>query len=418
MQGPFVKSHYVRFFIATVFLHFSGLKFRKWRKEIEEIWSITPSEYKKYLNHMIKVNKLMDGAGNVVQSLDELPEAIPTSKKILNSRLDQARSSGKMFSRFTSGTTGTRTKVFLTKNEIGRLLAVRDYCLCHHGVNLGDREARFWGGRAKTLSTVIKDFVLNRKSFFVSNNNLMRTLIELSNWKPDYVYGYSSYLILLSKFMVDNDIKIQGVKLVVCTAEQILPEQKKIIAQAFGSKVVEEYGSTEFDIIGFEDANGDLRIANPWLLVESCENSIMITDVYRRSQSFVKYEIGDAANVNFKLSKGFGGEYIISNLEGRNINQYAYDLNGNGFRASEFSLALNKYFDKYSDIFDFVIVQRKTGHFEFYCSAEPRVGFGEFCVWLKQYINTKTKMQVVVLPAKIGPLDEFAGKRSYFIRCT
>jgi len=321
-----------------------------------------------------------------------------------------------MVSRYTSGTSGTRTKVFLTKSEMSRLLAVRDYCFRFHGTRLGDREARLWGTRTKSIGSRIKDWFLHRRSFYIVSDNMENIVKDLRRWRPDYIYGYASSIISISRFLIERNINVKGIKLVVCTAEQILPAQKKLIGYAFNSKVVEEYGSTEFDIVAFEDLEGDLRVVNPWLVVESRMESLLITDVLRRTQHFVRYEIGDYGEVRQKSSKGLGGDIVIGALEGRSSNRYAYDENNRDFHSVEFPKAMNLYFNKYDDLFDFIIAQNKRGQFNLYLSSEPKIGSERFCDWLRKTLKKSADVDVTIIVGRIGCINDFKGKRSYFIQ--
>ncbi|MEP4466720.1 MAG: CoF synthetase, partial [Marinobacter alexandrii] len=72
------------------------------------------------------------------------------------------------------------------------MLAVRDYCFRHYGVKLGDREARIWGASVPNLASQIKDWLLHRRSFCVTNKSSSYVIEELRKWQPDYIYGYSS----------------------------------------------------------------------------------------------------------------------------------------------------------------------------------------------------------------------------------
>ncbi|MFL1453589.1 CoF synthetase [Marinobacter sp. GN3S48] len=296
------------------------------------------------------------------------------------------------------------------------MLAVRDYCFRQYGVKLGAREARIWGTSRPNYLNCLKEWILHRKSFFVVSDNLQEVVEELRRWKPDYVYGYSSCILSLSKYLVEKNLSVPGVKLVVCTAEQVLPTHKKVIACAFESRVVEEYGSTEFDILGFEDRNGNLRLVNPWLVVESPDNYILVTDVYRSSQSFVRYKIGDIGKVEEKSGGEFGSTLVVEELQGRIGNRYVYGEGKTKFHSSEFSRVLNDYFDNSKDIFDFIVVQDDFGQCEVHVSSEPVIGFTQFCERLTKNIYRRTTVRLRVFPGTIGRLDRFKGKRSYFIQ--
>ncbi|AHI29911.1 hypothetical protein AU14_01045 [Marinobacter similis] len=299
------------------------------------------------------------------------------------------------------------------------MLAVRDYCFRNSSVKLGDREARIWGVNVPNLASRIKDWMLHRRSFCVTNKSSSYVIEKLVKWQPDYIYGYSSSILALANYLIDRKITISKVKLIVCTAEQVLPAQKKIISQAFGTNVVEEYGLTEFDIVGFEDSKGDLRIVNPWLIAESESetDTIVISDVYRTSQSYVRYQTGDIGRVESKTPSGLGGAKVVKCLQGRVGDRLVYGNLGDSFHASEISRAMNSYFASGGAVLDFTVVQLIKGECFLHVNIEPDIGLSALCRQLSESLKKRTTVSLEVLPGTIGELEKLKNKRSYFIQC-
>lgn len=412
----FVRS--IRSKVVALFYRVMKLDVSFWRSEVEMFWSSSSDLREEYLNSILLKVKPRSASGNVVECIDDIIRSDLMTKGDLKKLSSNITNPSRFFARSTSGTTGSRTRVFLTRDEVSRMLAVRDFCFRLHGVKLGDREARLWGTKSISVENRIKDWVLHRKSFYVSSENLGKVVHEVCKWKPDYVYGYSSFLISMSKYIIDNEIEVGDVKLVVCTAEEILSSQKRYISKAFGAKVVEEYGSTEFDIIGFETPGGELSVPSPWLIVESKNDHLLVTDVFRETQSFVRYATGDVGNIcNKKVRvQSFVMSTVIEGLRGRSISQYVYGFDNRQFHVVEISRVINEYFEENNDIFDFVIVQESLGYCMVHVSAEPLVGFNSFCEILSDSLERKTSVRVGVLPGSIGGLDVFKGKRSYFLQ--
>lgn len=404
----------VRIGLANTVYIMIGLRIRYWREELERIWCLSDFEFRKYQNGTLNSVRPLDGGGSPVSSLQDLSRSTALTKKELKNRGAIKTSSGHLFKRSTSGTTGSRLEVNLNKQELSRLLAVRDYCFRFFGIKLGFREARLWGSKSQTISSQIKDWVLHRKTFHIKSDNLARTVERILDWQPEYIYGYSSYIFYLSSYLAEKKIKIESVKLVVCTAEEISPAQKIAIRNAFNSRVVEEYGSTEFDIIAFEDLSGNLRIVNPWLVVESKDDSLLITDIMRITQSFVRYEIGDSAEIGCLEPCGIGGRLIVKGLRGRSINQYAYGANRTRFHSVAFARAINEYFYENKDSFDFNITQESYGQFDIQLSLEPKLGFDYFNAWLSNYIYREENIEARISSKLNNDLCNFNNKRSYF----
>ena len=81
---------------------------------------------------------------------------------------------------------------------------------------------------------------------------------------------------------------------VIVTAEMCSPENRKIIKNAIGVNVINEYGSSEFGIIAYECPNGVMHLNESTLYVEQNEdNQIIITDLFNLAFPFIRYVIGD-----------------------------------------------------------------------------------------------------------------------------
>lgn len=406
----------LRRFVTLSLYRLIGLRVEFWRREIDRVWQLGNREYCKYIDSVLKSIQPRDSSGSIVSTLISLEKASVLTKEELRQTSKKGAPKNNAFSRFTSGTSGTRVSVLLKKDELSRMLAVRDYCLNYYGVKLGEREARIWGVSVPTFTGRMKDWLLHRRSFCVTEKSHSEVIKGLKKWRPDYIYGYSSCILSLANYLIDTKSEVPKVSLIICTAEQVLPAQKNTISQAFGASVAEEYGLTEFDIVGFEDSNGDIRLANPWLIVESVKEEINISDIYRESQWFVRYRTGDVGRVEKKLSPGFGSSTIIKDLQGRVGDRFVYGNNGDTFHASEISRSMNLYFLKTGEILDFTAVQEKRGQFQLHVSMEPSIGLSELCRELSLDLRKRTTVIIDIFPGTVGQLGKLKNKRSYFIQ--
>src|SRR5690606_10593681 len=78
----------------------------------------------------------------------------------------------------------------------------------------------------------------------------------------------------------------------------------KLMEQAFGVPVINEYGASELDLIAFTDINGSFVINRETLFVEIIDEEdkpvyqgnsgrIVITSLYNKAQLMIRYDIGD-----------------------------------------------------------------------------------------------------------------------------
>lgn len=203
----------------------------------------------------------------------------------------------------------------------------------------------------------------------------------------------------------------------VCTAESIVPAQKKIISEAFKAPVLEEYGSTEFDIIAFECASGHLHLVNPWLLIESEDDSILITDVTRQSQSLVRYQLGDTVHMADSHCKNLGDSRIVDELRGRTFQQFAFINPDLKFHAVVFGRAISAYMEITGDFFKFTVCQVGYGDFDVFVSEAPVKGLRDLELWLK--INLKSKLRLdeyFKINVIVGEVDFEGAKHTYFVQ--
>ncbi len=297
------------------------------------------------------------------------------------------------------------------------MLAVRAYCYNKHGLKLGQREARVWGRAANSLTAKIRDFLLNRKVFYPAEDGAEETVEKLVKWSPEYLYGYTSLILEAAQIAQKKGLNPRGVKAVICTAESILPAQKKFIAEVFGAPVLEEYGSTEFDVIAFECSRGHLHLVNPWLWVESKDETVLITDVVRESQSLVRYQLGDSIKITQSDCSELGSNLMIGELLGRTVEQFAYINPGQKFHAVIFGRALNAYMEKTGDCLRFTIIQVDYSEFNVYVSEPPILGIRDLELFLQSNLRNSLSLKDHVIVRVIiddRRLDE--GKHTYFIQ--
>jgi phenylacetate-CoA ligase len=384
---------FFRYVLARLTYLVLRLPVARFQAEVEELWGLEPNERLQRLSCILNKNQPKDAQGVAVHSLSELPDRPPMSKADLRAMSAASSTVASSFSRHTAGTTGEPTHISLSRTELAQMLAIRAYCYSKHGLKLGQREARVWGRAANSLTAKIRDFLLNRKVFYPAEDGAEETVEKLVKWSPEYLYGYTSLILEAAQIAQKKGLKPRGVKAVICTAESILPAQKKFIAEVFGAPVFEEYGSTEFDVIAFECSRGHLHLVNPWLWVEEEEDTVLITDVSRKSQSIVRYQLGDAVSLAKADCSELGSMCSIEELRGRTAQQFAYINPKQKFHAVVFGRVLDSYMRNFNDCFRFTIRQKEYNSFYFYLSEQPSLGVRHFRSWISSELITKLELQ-------------------------
>ncbi|WP_170003595.1 phenylacetate--CoA ligase family protein [Marinobacter profundi] len=369
------------------------------------------------LNQELIAKANHDNSTNIILRLEDIRSAPVMGKEIFSKRdLSSRGSLRKGFSRHTSGTTGKPTFITLSSNELERMLAVREYCFNHHGISLGHREARIWGRGNADIKGKLKNFLLNRKLFTPEGENSHQVVKRLIAWCPDYVYGYSSLVIEASKALSELKLSPKGIKCVICTAENITPFQKAMVSEAFNCPVIEEYGSTEFDVIAFDCRMGHRHLVNPWLVVEESDDGCLVTDISRASQGLVRYKLGDIIKLQSENCGTFGSKSVITGIEGRSANQFVFSKNGERFHSVEFAYIFDRYLRERNEYFNFQVIQEKAGKVLITTDPSPKLGTEDLCSYLKKALYDKVNLDIDA--EYIFDLDEniVAKKKSYFIQ--
>ncbi len=406
-----------RFLLTRLFFLTMGLPIARYRKEVESLWSLSEDDRANTIERILAYNRPTNSAGAEVTGLESLQSSPSLSKKQLRAQaMERSVKNGRFrFGRHTAGTTGEPTKISLSRDDLARMLGVRDYCFRYYGVALGQREARFWGRPEYGFKSHLKNFVLNRQVCFPSGEGAKESVAKILNWAPDYIYGYASLLMEAAVIIENNSISFPPPKCVICTAETILPAQKTYLAKVFNAPVAEEYGATEFDVVAFECKYGHRHLVNPWLIITERNESLLITDSTRRSASLVNYEIGDTGSIEATNCSELGGECYLNEITGRSINRFVYIDPEINFHSVNLSYAINEFQKKEKTSFIFQIVQNEYGVIDVYVSNEVQERYLVLEEYMRNYLWNKTGKRIEVNVFE-NTKENRNSSKSYFIQ--
>lgn len=225
----------------------------------------------------------------------------------------------------TSGTTGTPLTVRFTAEYHQTEMAFRWRHKAWAGTPFLSRGA-YVAGHPVVPSTQLRppfwrwDAVEQRllmSSYHLTEANLPYYLEALQRYRPDFVHGYPSSVYLLAREILrQGGLPANGwrPRAVFTASETLLDFQRSAIEQAFGVKVFNWYGQTEFTINIVEDAQGKLRQRTDYGVLELLEDGTMVgTGLNNRAMPLIRYRTGDRA-VAGKDTDGFP---VIERIEGR-----------------------------------------------------------------------------------------------------
>jgi phenylacetate-CoA ligase len=211
----------------------------------------------------------------------------------------------------TGGSTGTPLKIYksIKDQEYGYALRYRSNAWC--GWELHKRSAWLVADlkRLEEISSspsakMQAGLWIKRKLMLDTRDtrpeNMYKWVEQIKRFKPEYVYGYSTLIAEFANFLINNNIKIDGIKGVFSTAEPLL--ERTTMQKAFNSKVFDQYGSSEIPCIAHECKNGNMHLNVDEVIAEFVDipqtnglKKIVCTPLYIYGMPLLRYDLGDIA---------------------------------------------------------------------------------------------------------------------------
>lgn len=289
-----------------------------------------------------KIPKKVDVIGDI--------KRLPILEKVeiqSNSRMLMSKSKNKKRQRLKTSGGSTGAPVTLLKDNVGMAqemaAAWRGYGWA--GINIGDRQARFWGiprNNSEKWRAKLIDFVCNREritAFGYDDDSLSCAFNRLIKFRPDYFYGYVSIIVEFGKYVLDHQLDgVLKVKSVITTSEVLSESDRSIIEKAFRTKVYDEYGCGEVGTIAHECENGSMHINSENLYLEIVDEAgnavkpgeigqILVTDFTNHSMPLIRYAVKDFASISTTACKCGRGLPVLDKIYGR---QYDSLVNNKG----------------------------------------------------------------------------------------
>jgi phenylacetate-CoA ligase len=249
-------------------------------------------------------------AGNI---LPERWEDLPVvTKKDLQQPLDSIITKGVHLKNCHTGNTSgsTGTPFFYAKDKMAHAMtwAVIADRYSWYGLTLASGQARFYGIPKEFLANkieMLKDRLMNRERFSVfdlSDKALEQFIYQFRNSRFDYIYGYTSALVMFARYLISRGITIKeicpSVNICISTSETAAPEDQEILIKGFGVPHIREYGLSETCITAFDAPDGNWKLTEETLLTEINEGKILSTSLYNTALPMIRYETGDVGTID------------------------------------------------------------------------------------------------------------------------
>jgi phenylacetate-CoA ligase len=210
-----------------------------------------------------------------------------------------------------SGSTGHPVIYYHDKNGTSANKASAIFSKYLGGYKPGNRWINIWGNPTavnfewnRTGSKVKKLFMneLRFPAYRLNNKEEFEILYKIFLTKqPDFVYGYTNAIFLFARFLEEKKLKLNFIKGVFTTAENLHSYQKELIEEVIGS-VYDHYGCSEINGIAVQSVYDNYySIIDPHVFVEFGDTvdkknnvrKIIVTDLYNVVLPFIRYENGD-----------------------------------------------------------------------------------------------------------------------------
>jgi len=238
----------------------------------------------------------------------------------------------------TGGSTGEPVTIHKTRGAMAWELAVTWRGYRWAGVDIGDRQARFWGvslTRKSRLIARLTDLVTNRRrcsAFSFGPEDMAIYTKKLLKFKPTYFYGYVSMLEEYARYFKERGEKTPfKLKCIITTSEVLTEYHRSILEEVFCAKVFNEYGSGELGSVAHECEHGSMHLSAENMIVEILKGNrpcrpgeigeLVITELNNYAMPLIRYRTGDFASFSPQECRCGRSLPVIKNLYGR-----AYDI--------------------------------------------------------------------------------------------
>lgn len=264
-------------------------------KKLQELVAIAYANSTYYKN-------ILDGLGmkpSDIKSLEDLTKLPVTTKSdllVFNKEIHTSLKFKKLFRANTSGTSGESLKFDREESadSFNKASAYRGYSW--YKVNPWERNGYFWGynfSEMEVLQIRMLDSLQNRFRIFDYRKESIDFFIKkLKNAK--YLHGYSSMVYETAKIINSLNLeKPANLKMVKGTSEKIFEAYQEEIQQAFGQRMISEYGAAETGIIAYECPKGKMHLNMEGVIVEEIDHEIVVTNLQLHAFPVIRYNLGD-----------------------------------------------------------------------------------------------------------------------------
>jgi phenylacetate-CoA ligase len=215
----------------------------------------------------------------------------------------------------TGGSTGSPMVFYYDEDRLDSRVAAAIRHNRWAGWDIGSRAAILWGAprdmqSSRKLWPRLRNWILDRSMILdasaLDDAAMDKFARELQRYRPTVLLAYANTLGLFARYVEANGITGIRPHGIVCSAEVLTDENRKLIEKVFGCPVYNRYGSREFSVIASEcEAHRGMHINAENLLVEVLEDEkdaaapgeIVVTDLRNRAMPLIRYRTRDVGRM-------------------------------------------------------------------------------------------------------------------------
>jgi phenylacetate-CoA ligase len=337
----FPSRMYRRLFYSKTFLYWSAFlrESEFWDREKLEAFQI--EELRRLLmhaaDHVPYYRCLFSDYGfkpQTVQNMEDLRRLPYLPKETLRDRGNDFVADNipkeNLIKKRTSGSTGVPVIIYMTREGEEKYLAFFIDLMSRVGYENRKKTIDFHWRRMESDERYDVDFMNSGKRITLSakkcTDEWMRKYYEMiKEYRPQFIFGSRSVLLQLALFMRERELPpFEGVRITLSRAETMLPWQKRIIEEAFGSRVFSIYGMFEGVLFGGGCEHHDQFHMYPqygiteFIDIDGNNHEIVGTGFRNYGMPLIRYRTGDLGVEGHGRCKLCNRNYqLIESIEGR-----------------------------------------------------------------------------------------------------
>jgi phenylacetate-CoA ligase len=236
----------------------------------------------------------------------------------------------------TGGTTDTPVPILRSLDSVREKIAIQWQFNRWAGFLPGDKVFHLWGARQDFSENPswrwrLYDRHLMRQVWAPTslfNEAVLESYRQMMNrFRPRIVYAYPTPLALFCEYLKSCGRPWHHPISAICTAEPLLPSQRRIIEEVLGCPLFECYGSREFGMIAAEcEHHQGLHLNTAAAYLENlpmpgCDveglHEILVTDLLNYGMPLIRYRINDCVLPGVQVCPCGRGLPLIGQIEGR-----------------------------------------------------------------------------------------------------